>query len=139
RRHPGSGGDLVRADRHPAGRAAGRLSPRRQGPFRTERTAGAVPGTHPLPPGAGEGRGTTTKAARRGGTVVTGSDNAGYGHKSARKELLQDDPRVDEVIAVGVTGREDGTCYPIVAVEAAEKVAAGEVDRALLVCGTGLG
>src|SRR5699024_11602217 len=29
--------------------------------------------------------------------------------------------------------------YPNVAVAAAEKVAAGEVDRALLVCGTGLG
>ncbi len=40
---------------------------------------------------------------------------------------------------VGVTGREDGTYYPNVAVDAAEKVAAGDADRALLVCGTGLG
>src|SRR5699024_6922484 len=77
--------------------------------------------------------------AHMGWKIATGSDNAGYGHKSALKELLQDDPRVDEVIDVGVTGREDGTYYPNVAVEAAEKVAAGEVDRALLVCGTGLG
>src|SRR5699024_10196790 len=81
----------------------------------------------------------TTKEAHMGWKIATGSDNAGYGHKSALKELLQDDPRVDEVIDVGVTGREDGTYYPNVAVEAAEKVAAGEVDRALLVCGTGLG
>ena len=72
-------------------------------------------------------------------TIVTGSDNAGYGHKSALKELLENDPRVEKVIDVGVTDREDGTYYPNVAVEAAEKIAAGEADRALLVCGTGLG
>ena len=72
-------------------------------------------------------------------TIVTGSDNAGYGHKSALKELLENDPRVEKVIDVGVTGREDGTYYPNVAVEAAEKIAAGEADRALLICGTGLG
>lgn len=72
-------------------------------------------------------------------TIVTGSDNAGYGHKSALKELLEQDPRVEKVIDVGVTGREDGTYYPNVAVEAAEKIAAGEADRALLICGTGLG
>jgi ribose 5-phosphate isomerase B len=74
-----------------------------------------------------------------GWKIVTGSDNAGYGHKSALKELLENDPRVDEVIDVGVTGREDGTFYPNVAVEAAEKIAAGGADRALLICGTGLG
>ena len=72
-------------------------------------------------------------------TIVTGSANAGYGHKSALKELLENDPRVEKVIDVGVTGREDGTYYPNVAVEAAEKIAAGEADRALLVCGPGLG
>ena len=74
-----------------------------------------------------------------GWKIVTGSDNAGYGHKSALKELLENDPRVDEVIDVGVTGREDGDLYPNIAVAAAEKVAAGEADRALLICGTGLG
>ena len=74
-----------------------------------------------------------------GWKIITGSDNAGYGHKSALKELLENDPRVDAVIDVGVTGREDGTFYPNVAVEAAEKIAAGEADRALLICGTGLG
>ncbi|GAA1312825.1 ribose-5-phosphate isomerase [Brachybacterium tyrofermentans] len=74
-----------------------------------------------------------------GWKIITGSDNAGYGHKSALKELLESDPRVDSVLDVGVTGREDGTYYPNVAVEAAEKVAAGVADRALLICGTGLG
>ena len=74
-----------------------------------------------------------------GWKIVTGSDNAGVGHKSALKDLLENDPRVDEVIDVGVTGREDGDLYPNIAVAAAEKVAAGEADRALLICGTGLG
>ena len=36
-------------------------------------------------------------------------------------------------------GANDSTAYPHVAVDAARKVADGEADRALLVCGTGLG
>jgi ribose 5-phosphate isomerase B len=39
---------------------------------------------------------------------------------------------------VGV-GADDKTAYPHLAVAAARKVAAGEADRALLICGTGLG
>jgi ribose 5-phosphate isomerase B len=39
---------------------------------------------------------------------------------------------------VGV-GSDDNVPYPRVAVTAAELVAAGQADRALLVCGTGLG
>lgn len=74
-----------------------------------------------------------------GWSIITGSDNAGYGHKSALKELLEEDPRVAKVLDVGVGGREDGTFYPNVAIEAAERIARGEADRALLVCGTGLG
>ena len=71
--------------------------------------------------------------------IAVGGDSAGFGYKEALKADLQNDDRVSEVIDVGVTGREDGEMYPNVAVEAAEKVAAGEADRALLVCGTGLG
>ncbi|MEE1650568.1 ribose-5-phosphate isomerase [Brachybacterium sp. J144] len=72
-------------------------------------------------------------------TIVTGSDNAGHGHKTALTALLEQDPRVEKVIDVGVLSREDQELYPNVAVAAAEKVAAGEADRALLICGTGLG
>jgi ribose 5-phosphate isomerase B len=71
--------------------------------------------------------------------IVVGGDNAGYGYKEELKALLEADERVASVADVGVTGREDGTYYPNVAVDAAEKVAAGEADRALLICGTGLG
>ncbi|UQN28765.1 ribose-5-phosphate isomerase [Brachybacterium kimchii] len=71
--------------------------------------------------------------------IVVGGDNAGYGYKEELKALLEADERVASVTDVGVTGREDSTYYPNVAVDAAEKVAAGEADRALLICGTGLG
>ena len=70
--------------------------------------------------------------------VVIGSDDAGYQYKEALKADLENDPRVSEVIDVGVDS--DGhTAYPRVAIAAAEKVRDGDADRALLVCGTGLG
>ena len=74
-----------------------------------------------------------------GWKISVGSDNAGYGYKEELKALLEADDRVEKVVDVGVTGREDGTYYPNVAVEAAEKITTGEVDRALLICGTGMG
>lgn len=70
--------------------------------------------------------------------IVVGSDDAGYDYKSILKADLENDPRVALVIDVGVN--TDGhTAYPHVAVEAARMVADGKADRALLVCGTGLG
>lgn len=70
--------------------------------------------------------------------VVVGSDDAGYEYKTALKALLEADDRVAEVVDVGVDD-DDHTPYPSVAIAAAERIAAGEADRALLVCGTGLG
>ncbi|QAY60122.1 ribose-5-phosphate isomerase [Microbacterium protaetiae] len=70
--------------------------------------------------------------------VIVGSDDAGFQYKEALKADLEKDPRVSEVIDVGVDASAH-TPYPTVAIAAAEKVAAGEADRALLVCGTGLG
>jgi len=70
--------------------------------------------------------------------LVVGSDDAGFDYKEILKNDLQNDSRVASVVDVGVTA--DGhTAYPHVAVEAARLVAAGKADRALLVCGTGLG
>ncbi len=71
--------------------------------------------------------------------IVVGGDNAGFNYKEALKQDLEKDERVEEVTDVGVVGTDDGTYYPNVAIAAAEKVAAGEADRALLICGTGLG
>ncbi len=42
------------------------------------------------------------------------------------------------VVDIGVAAN-DSTAYPHLAVTAARKVAEGEADRALLICGTGLG
>lgn len=70
--------------------------------------------------------------------IVIGSDEAGYDYKTVLLADLQNDPRVELVTDVGV-GSEDTTDYPHVAVAAARIVAAGEADRALLFCGTGLG
>lgn len=70
--------------------------------------------------------------------LVVGSDEAGLTYKDLLADLLRQDPRVASVEDVGVRAGEE-TAYPHVAVEAARRVAAGSADRALLVCGTGLG
>jgi ribose 5-phosphate isomerase B len=73
-----------------------------------------------------------------GWRIVVGSDSAGYAYKEALRVDLEADPRVDSVVDVGVGSGED-TDYPHVGVAAGRLVAAGEADRALLVCGTGIG
>lgn len=70
--------------------------------------------------------------------IVVGSDSAGYEYKEALKADLLARPDVTEVRDVGIAPGQD-TDYPHVAVDAARLVADGTVDRALLVCGTGLG
>ncbi|GAA0518421.1 D-erythrulose-4-phosphate isomerase 1 [Saccharopolyspora subtropica] len=70
--------------------------------------------------------------------IVVGSDDAGLQYKEQLKQDLQADPRVADVVDVGV-GADEHTAYPHVAVTAARMVAQGRADRALLVCGTGLG
>ncbi|MET8468525.1 ribose-5-phosphate isomerase [Streptomyces sp. NPDC006422] len=70
--------------------------------------------------------------------IVIGCDDAGHQYKEALKKDLQASELVDTVVDVGVDA--DGhTAYPTIAIEAAERVARGEADRALLICGTGLG
>lgn len=71
--------------------------------------------------------------------IVVGADNAGFTYKQALRKDLESDDRVGTVEDVGVGDAGDGTSYPNVAIAAAEKVARGEADRALLICGTGLG
>jgi ribose 5-phosphate isomerase B len=70
--------------------------------------------------------------------IVVGSDEAGLSYKDRLKSDLELDERVRTVIDVGVRADQD-TTYPHIAVAAARMVAAGDADRALLVCGTGLG
>ncbi|HET7665310.1 MAG TPA: ribose-5-phosphate isomerase [Mycobacterium sp.] len=70
--------------------------------------------------------------------IVVGADDAGFDYKEALKSDLAGNPLVEYVVDVGV-GSDEHTAYPQVAIRAAELVAAGDADRALLVCGTGLG
>ena len=81
---------------------------------------------------------STTPSTTAGWRIVIGNDEAGVEYKEALKALLEADSRVASVVDVGV-GANDSTAYPHVAVDAARKVADGEADRALLICGTGLG
>ena len=70
--------------------------------------------------------------------LVIGSDDAGFDYKEILKKDLEANPGVASLVDVGVDA--DGhTAYPRVAIAAAELVASGEADRALLICGTGLG
>ena len=79
-----------------------------------------------------------TAIAPKGLRIVVGADDAGAEYKDALAEQLRADPRVAEVIDVGVHADEH-VAYPNIAIEASRRVASGEVDRGLLVCGTGLG
>jgi len=71
--------------------------------------------------------------------LVVGSDSAGFDYKDAILADMQKDDRV-EVVDLGVYGEDlEGGSYPSVAIAAGNKIAAGEADRAILVCGTGIG
>lgn len=70
--------------------------------------------------------------------IVVGCDDAGLQYKNALLKDLRADPRVAEVIDIGVHEGES-TAYPHIGFEAGQLIASGKADRALLVCGTGLG
>lgn len=72
--------------------------------------------------------------------VAIGADTAGVEYKDILLADLESDERVAEVFDVGITPDDTGTTrYPNIAHKAAEMVASGEADRAILICGTGIG
>lgn len=71
--------------------------------------------------------------------IAVGADGNGLALKDDLAALLRADPRVGEVRDFGVVEGADPTAYPVVGIAVAEAVARGEVDRALLICGTGIG
>ena len=71
--------------------------------------------------------------------IAIGGDEAGHSYKTAIAEDLSSHPLVASVTDVGVPHNTDKTPYPHVAIAASELILKGEVDRALLICGTGLG
>ncbi|KUI63615.1 Putative ribose 5-phosphate isomerase [Cytospora mali] len=78
------------------------------------------------------------------GTIPSGlmqalPSDAGVTYKDTIKADLSKDPRVEHIEDVGSFAVDDKTAYPHRAAAAARMVADGRVDRALLICGTGLG
>ncbi|KAF2734601.1 ribose 5-phosphate isomerase [Polyplosphaeria fusca] len=71
--------------------------------------------------------------------IAVGCDDAGVSYKKAIMADFEKSPLVSTVTDVGVPESHDKTAYPHIAVDAAQLVASGKCDRALLICGTGLG
>lgn len=67
--------------------------------------------------------------------VVIGAPGNGAVLKDEIKDFLEHDERVNEVIDLSTPD----ITYPAVSFEAARKVVDGGADRAILVCGTGVG
>lgn len=68
--------------------------------------------------------------------IAVGSDHAGFELKRRVAPLLESAGH--EIVDVG-TDSDESTDYPRYAAEAARMVARGEADRAVLVCGSGVG
>lgn len=71
--------------------------------------------------------------------IAVGADEAGLALKDLLAEVLRSDPRVAAVEDLGVHDPADHTPYPNVGLAGAQAIAEGRADRALLVCGTGIG
>jgi ribose 5-phosphate isomerase B len=68
--------------------------------------------------------------------IAVGSDHAGFHLKEHVRHVLE--TQGHEIVDVG-TASPDSVDYPRYAEEASRLVAAGEVDRAVLACGSGVG
>ena len=71
--------------------------------------------------------------------IGVGSDDAGFELKEHVRAVLENDPRVRELRDFGVHSIEDPAPYPAIGLAVAERVRAGELERAILICGTGIG
>ncbi len=71
-----------------------------------------------------------------GQKIAIGADHAGFRLKEFVKKLLKE--KGFEVLDVG-THSEERCHYPIFAKAVAEKVSRGEVERGILICGSGIG
>ncbi|KAL2061968.1 hypothetical protein VTL71DRAFT_7346 [Oculimacula yallundae] len=71
--------------------------------------------------------------------IVVGGDDAGFDYKALLTSDLNSSPHVFSVQDIGPLSSSDKTAYPHFAIQAGELIASGSADRALLICGTGLG
>lgn len=75
---------------------------------------------------------------QQGWRIVMCNDDAAVEYKTIIKKMLEEDPRVAEVIDAGLAEGEH-ELYADVVAKACEKITNGEADRGLFFCGTGLG
>ncbi|MCM1009553.1 MAG: ribose 5-phosphate isomerase B [Fusobacterium sp.] len=68
--------------------------------------------------------------------IAVGSDHGGFNYKNKIKEYLAS--RGIEIVDAG-TYTAESCDYPEIAHKVAKMVAAGEVERGILICGTGIG
>ena len=68
--------------------------------------------------------------------VVVGADHGGFEYKKAVIDFLKS--KNIDYIDVG-TYSKDSCDYPLIANKAAEKILAGQAQRGVLICGTGIG
>ncbi|WP_288026545.1 ribose-5-phosphate isomerase [Arthrobacter sp.] len=73
--------------------------------------------------------------------LIVGADEAGVDYKDRVLADARADPRISEVIDIGVNrgDAEFTRPYPYVGIAAGEMIKNGQADRAILFCGTGLG
>jgi len=69
--------------------------------------------------------------------VAIGSDHAGFDQKDKLRRHLE--AVGHDVVDVGTDSSEESVDYPDYAEKVAKAVASGEVERGVLVCGTGIG
>lgn len=70
--------------------------------------------------------------------IAIGADSAGVDLKNLIEARLAGRPGLD-VVDHGVPDAQATTAYPHIGLDVARAVAAGEADRGLLICGTGIG
>jgi ribose 5-phosphate isomerase B len=68
--------------------------------------------------------------------IALGSDHAGFDLKTYLKEILEKEKHA--VVDVG-TGSEDPVDYTDFGIKVARLVSGGQVERGILICGTGIG
>ncbi len=81
-------------------------------------------------------RSSSSKNSKSDMKIALGSDHAGFELKEDLRSFLGE--RQVEIFDLG-TFSEAPVDYPDVAIKVAEKVSRGEVERGLLICGTGIG
>ena len=71
--------------------------------------------------------------------IALGADFIGFDLKNDLKALLEVDTRISQIMDIGVYSEQDHNDYPNIGFALAQQIAMGEVDRGLLICGTGIG